>query len=916
MTNEITLTIDGREVKAQPGQMVLQAAMDAGIYVPYLCYYPGMKPYGACRMCVVEVENQRGTPASCTLPVAQGMVIKTQTPDVVQLRRGFMDLLLSEHPHGCLTCHRIDLCGPQDICQRHVSVNDRCVICPKNERCELKDTARHLQMDLNSPLTYNYRGLQVEARDPFYDRDYNLCIACVRCVRVCEEIRGDSAITVVERSGTVLVGTSQGTSLLESGCEFCGACVDVCPTGALVERDYKWEKAVAKVNSICPNCPVGCQMTMEVNKRGRLIRAVPDLHGPSNQGQGCFKGKFGLDFVNHRSRIKRPLVRRNGSLEDASWDDALDIVVGNLQRYKGGPFALIASPRGTNEDNYVAQKFARVVMASNNVDISSNIRPELVTPLGEMLGYAAGTNQIWELESSGCVMVVSSNATEEHNVAAVPIKKALKRGLKLIVIDPREVELTRHADIWLRPRPGSEATLIGGILRTIVDEGLDDSAFVAKHCQNVDELKRSLMSFDPLLVERETGLSISQIREAARVFCQQGPSAILYALDTLNSDDRTRTVQALVNLALITGNIGKPSAGLFPLIPGANEQGSKDVGSVHGLLPGYMPVADAVARAKFEEAWGSQIPREEGISLKDMSRAILEGRIKALYITGDSPNFANGETGDYLDALKSLEFLVVSDNFENELTALAHVVLPTATFAEKDGTYTNMERRVQLLRKVLEPMNQEISEWQVFSLLAQRMGAAGFRYSGASEVMSEIASLVSAYGGISHQRLEAGGIQWPCPDSRHPGTSDLYTEGFKDGKVALVPLAFVESAKQIDGEYPFLLATGRVLHQPDREMEVIRGDGLNMVRRSQIVEIHPEDATTLGIRDGGWVDLVSSSKRIRAQASVSGAHRGVVSVTYLFGELAASLDAASEPDPMLKVPGLPLVPVRLEKSSP
>ena len=428
MADEINLNIDGQEVRTTRDQTIIEAALDAGIYIPYLCYHPGMKPFGACRMCVVEIEGGRGTPASCTVPVQEGMVVKTKTNTLEQVRRGIMDMLLAEHPHGCLTCHRVDLCGPQDICLRHVSVNDRCVTCPKNERCELKDTARYTEMDLNSPLAYQYRNLQIETKDPFYDRDYNLCIVCGRCVRVCEEVRGDNAITFTERAGQALVGTSMGWSLLQSGCEFCGACLDVCPVGALVERDNKWEKPVQVERTVCPHCPVGCQLNLEVNKREKVVRAIPEINAPANRGQACYKGKFGLDFVNHKQRLRHPLVRRNGQLEEASWDEALNMVAQRLGQYKGSRYAAMISPRNTNEEAYLLQKFARTVMVSNNVDVSSNIRPDLAAGLTEVLGYAAATNTIWELEKSGCILAISTNTTEEHNVVGVPIKRGGKGG--------------------------------------------------------------------------------------------------------------------------------------------------------------------------------------------------------------------------------------------------------------------------------------------------------------------------------------------------------------------------------------------------------------------------------------------------------------------------------------------------------
>ena len=702
MPDDITISIDGVEIKTQPGKMVLEAAIDAGIYVPYLCYHPGMKPFAACRMCVVSVEGGRGYPAACTLPVADGMRVRSEAHDVIELRRSVMQMLIAEHPNGCLTCHRIDICGPNDVCLRHVSVNDRCVTCPKNERCEFKDTVRYLGMELESPLNYKYKQIPLEVSDPFYDRDYNLCIACGRCVRACEEIRGDDAICFTERSGKALVGTSFGTSLLESGCEFCGACIDVCPVGALVEREHKWEKPRRIEPTICPHCPVGCQLNLELNDAEEMIRVVPEFNAPANRGQACFKGKFGLEFLNRRDRLKQPLIRRNGNLTEATWAEALDVVASRLAEYRGESFALLAAPDCTNEEFYLAQKFARVAMGSNNVDLLSNLQPEAALALERGMGYAAATNSIWDLEQSGCILVFGANVTEDNNVLALPMKQARRKGASLVVIDVREVELTRHADLWLRPAPGSELLLLGGILREIIDQGLDKKDWVEEHCEDPSTLLYYLHNLNLEEVASATQVSGESIAEAARMFGEGDKSAICFSLDNIIEELQRDCASALVDLALLTGNVGKPGSGLYPVRQGANEQGAWDVGCIANRLPGRGPARNERARSELEEILECSLPTGRGLELRGCLDAAAGGQVKAMVLLGDSHNLSNGRLGDGLSALDKLEFLVVTDTFMSESARKADVVLPRAAFAEKDGTFTNLERRIQRVKPAIQ----------------------------------------------------------------------------------------------------------------------------------------------------------------------------------------------------------------------
>jgi predicted molibdopterin-dependent oxidoreductase YjgC len=940
MAGELTLQIDGNEVKTEPGKTIIQAAMDAGLYIPYLCYYPGMKPFGACRMCVVEVENARGTPASCTTPVAEGMVVWTKTDKIQDARKGIMELVVSEHPHGCLTCHRIELCGPQDICLRHVGVTDRCVSCPKNERCELKDTTQYIGMELTTPLTYKYRNLPIQNKDPFFDLDLNLCIVCGRCVRACEELRVDSAITFTERSGVSLIGPSHGSSLLESGCEFCGSCIDVCPVGALVEREYKWEKATDRVSTTCSLCPVGCQLKLEVNKRGKVIRAIPELDAEANHGQACFKGKFGFDFVNRKERLKTPLIRHGDLLEEATWEEAIAYIVHNLNNYVGDQFASIGSYRGTNEENYLLQKFTRAVMKTNNVDHSTNLKPEMTRTLREALGYNGATNPIWDLENSSCILAVSTNVTEEHNVVSVPIKRAAKNGSKLIVIDSREVELTRYATQWLRPKPGTDAVVVGGILRVIVDEVMEDQEFINSNCNDTQELKKSLWQYDLVKVGIITGVTEEEIRKAARSFALSDTASIVYALDTIPSTHSEELVKAITNLSLLTGNLGKPNSGIYPLRPGTNDQGSWDVGCVPDYLPGYRSVGDQSV-SDVATLWGVDLPTSQGLGIVDIFGAVEKEQIKAMLIVGDSLSYYNGSVGDVKEVIKKLDFLVVQDTFLSALSESADVILPSVTFAEKEGTYTNLERRVQPLTKVLETQNtQAMPDWWILAQIGYAMEGQGFEYHCPAEILDEIASLVEEYSGISYGRLVSGvsklpivigasplpsqllpasagqnnGLQWPCKAKDDLGTPILYTSGFKNRQALFMALSSPEAPVMTDTDYPFVFLPGRILHDPRRELTVEVSGQRNSVKREELLEINPSDAASLGIADGDWLEITSRNKTIKAKASLTDiVFTGTASATFLFADLATSLDSSEEPEPMSKVPTLDASAVKISK---
>ncbi len=911
--DEIILIIDDREIAVPKGTTILEAARRAGIYVPSLCDHPDLKPIGSCKLCIVSVKGQDIYPTACNTSAEDGMVVSTKTEELQEMRRHTLEMLLAltNHPTSCLFCDRKDECNDLRECMRKLPATVGCKYCPKNGECELQRAVEYVGL---GKIRYqmSYRNMPV-LREPFFDRDYNLCIMCSRCVRTCTEVRGEAVLSSnPDFHRDHWIGPE---SLQDSECKFCGACVDACPTGALQPRFEKWQRPEASVVTVCPYCGVGCQMEVGVLE-DRIVRVRGVRGCTPNNGQLCIKGRFGLGFVESPERLKTPLIRKNGSLIPASWDEALDLVAEKLAGYRGDGFAFLSSAKCTNEENYLAQKFARLVMGTNNVDHCARLcHASTVSALALAFGSGAMTNSIAELADAGCIFVIGSNTSEQHPVIALKIKEAKRRGAKIIVANPRWIDLCKIADVWLRQTPGTDVPLVLEMCRMILEENLLNRDFIKERTEGFEEFESSLKGQTGENASAITGVDSSLIREAARLYAAGNPSSIIYSMGITQHSHGVDNIFALANLAMMTGNIGRPSSGINPLRGQNNVQGSCDMGALPNLFPGYQAVINPDLHRKFEQAWGATLPEQPGLTVVEMMSAALDGGIKAMFIMGENPVISDPDSTHVVEALNALDFLIVQDIFLSETAALADVVLPAAASLEKDGTFTNTERRVQRIRKAVTPAGLSRPDWHILSDLARRMGYEGqFYYTAPSQVMDEVSRLTPSYGGISFERLEHGGLQWPCPNKDHSGTVYLHKGQFTRGKGKFNVVSYRPSMELPDSEYPFILTTGRILCQYHTGTMTRKVNDINYLRSEELVEMNPEDAFMLGIEDGSFVNVSSRRGSVRAKAKTTEkSPKGVVFMTFHFAETPTNVLTNPALDPVAKIPEFKVCAVKLSK---
>jgi formate dehydrogenase alpha subunit len=909
----LNLNIDGKPVSVAAGTNVLEAAKQLDLDIPRLCYDPELTSVGACRLCIVEIEKMRGLPASCATPVAEGMVVRTNTEKIRKYRKMTLELLLANHPQDCLTCE-------------------------KNGDCKLQEYA-YIYGARQDTYAGERKHFKPDDTNAFFIRDHDKCIVCGRCIRTCAESMGVGAVDYAWRGFKAKVATSYDVPLEESPCVFCGNCVTVCPTGALQPRTRigqgrPWE--LRRARTVCPYCGVGCRFELLFNKEGRIVGVEP-ADGPANHNKLCVKGRFGWEFIQSPDRLTRPLVRkgvlegqtgqagRDSEFVEVSWDEALDLIARRFTELKktGGPGTLagLSSAKCTNEENYLMQRLVRQGFGTNNIDHCARLcHASTVAGLALSFGSGAMTNSIDDIAQSDCVFVIGSNTTEAHPVIGMQVKKAKRNGAKLIVVDPRRVDLAELADLHLQQIPGSDVALLNGLMHVILREDLYDKGFVESRTENFEALKTAVEKFTPEYVESLCGVPAGLIVEAARAYAKAGRAAIIYSMGITQHTTGTDNVQTVANLAMLTGNIGREGTGVNPLRGQNNVQGACDVGALPNVFPGYQAVTNPDLKAKFEKAWGARLDDKVGLTVTEIMNAAAHGDLKGLYIMGENPMVSDPDLRHVEEALGHLDFLVVQDIFLTETAKLADVVLPGACFAEKDGTFTNTERRVQLFRTATAAPGEARPDWQILRDVGRRLGL-DWNYNSVAEVMDEVADLTPIYGGVRWDRLAEGGdafnkgLQWPVPNREHPGTPVLHREKFSRGLGQFATIDYRPAAEGTDAEYPLVLSTGRILYHYHTGTMTRRSKGLNWIRPEGYIEVNPETAADYGLEDHAWVKVTSRRGSVVTRVKVTGmTGRRVVFMPFHFAEAAANVLTNPAVDPRAKIPEFKVAAVKLEKA--
>ena len=886
----VTLTIDGFEVTVPEGTSVMRAAAEIGISVPKLCATDSVDAFGSCRLCLVEIEGRAGTPASCTTPVAPGMVVRTQTPKVKQLRRGVMELYISDHPLDCLTCAANGDCELQDMAGA-VGLRD--------VRYEAVETHfRPRAGDMPNP-----EWLPKDDSNPYFTYDPAKCIVCSRCVRACEEVQGTFALTIEGRGFGSRVSAGMHEDFLSSECVSCGACVQACPTATLTEKSViEIGTPDRAVITTCAYCGVGCSFKAEM-RGDELVRMVPYKHGKANRGHSCVKGRFAYGYATHPDRILSPMIRDsiNDPWKEVSWEEALSFAARRLtaiqERYGRQSIGVITSSRCTNEETYLVQKLTRAVFRNNNTDTCARVcHSPTGYGLGQTYGTSAGTQDFDSVEAADVVLVIGANPTDGHPVFASRLKKRLRQGAKLIVVDPRRTDLVRSPHIaaahHLALRPGTNVAVVSAMAHVIVTEGLANDAFIRERCDTEEFADYAEFIADPRhspeATEILTGVPAAELRAAARLYATGGNAAIYYGLGVTEHSQGSTTVIGIANLAMLTGNLGRPGVGVNPLRGQNNVQGSCDMGSFPHELPGYRHVKNAEARAIYEQLWGVEIDPEPGLRIPNMLDAAVEGTFKGLYCQGEDILQSDPDTKHVSAGLAAMECVIVHDLFLNETANYAHVFLPGSSFLEKDGTFTNAERRINRVRRVMAP-KAGYADWQVTQMLANAMGA-GWSYTHPAQIMAEIAATTPSFAGVTYELLEEkGSVQWPCNEAHPEGTPMMHVDGFVRGRGRFIRTEYVATDEKTGPRFPLLLTTGRILSHYNVGAQT-RRTANTAWHPEDVLEIHPHDAEVRGVKDGDWVRLASRAGETTLHAKITErVSPGVVYTTFHHPETQANV---------------------------